>query len=435
MLRFVKYLPEFGWRPIVLTINSKACGHLPLDPALRRQVPDETAVAQTAVWRPAARLRSLMVQWRKLRGADGATEERNGEEQTSGGNTRPGRSSLLRAADQLAKIVFETPDADIGWAVPAILAARRLIREHRPSVILSTGPPHSSHLVALAVKVLASRPVVLDFRDPWARGPDSEKRSSVQNRIVQMLERRCVENSDHVILNTPRLCSEFQGCYPRVQDGRFSVVPNGYEPEALRGIATLMIDRPDRRASSPLRVCHAGAIYGRRDLRPVIEAVAQLAGSGTRVHFEQIGSISHARREELAACLRGRDLDGCVTLTRRLPHDQALVRMADADVLAVIQPGMPTQVPGKLYEMLMFRKPIVALTDGGATADMMNKFRLGAVADPHDPASIAAAMIRAGQIRERRETTAEWSDALDEFDGRKLTGRLAGLLEKVARSG
>src|SRR5262249_19840917 len=121
---------------------------------------------------------------------------------------REWRRWAKRVADLLRE-PFSTPDAQVGWAIPAVAAALRLVRAYRPRVLYSTGPPHSSHLIALVVKALTGIPLVIDLRDPWARCEWQLAEGSLRRHLQPWLEELCVEYSDYVILNTPSLREEF----------------------------------------------------------------------------------------------------------------------------------------------------------------------------------------------------------------------------------
>jgi glycosyltransferase involved in cell wall biosynthesis len=125
--------------------------------------------------------------------------------------------------------------------------------------------------------------------------------------------------------------------------------------------------------------------------------------------------------------VRDRGLADWVTVVPPVPHDEALRRMARADVLLLVQPGTDLQVPGKLFEMLLFRKPIVALAEAGATADIIDTYRLGAVVSGQDPEAIA----RGIQAVVQHPPQAEWDRACADFDGRQLTGELGCLLDEL----
>ena len=100
-------------------------------------------------------------------------------------------------------------------------------------------------------------------------------------------------------------------------------------------------------------------------------------------------------------------------------------------MLVVIQPDTDIQVPGKLYEMLPFRKPLLALTGDGATADVVRQYNLGTVVDPRQPADIAEAILTTANGARRCGLGAGWDAALAAFEGRRLTEDLARLLDRL----
>ena len=175
------------------------------------------------------------------------------------------------------------------------------------------------------------------------------------------------------------------------------MLSNGYDPEITSRIHGLVAKNSRLHTNGTVRVCHAGSVYGERDLRLLVRAVGELAQSGREVSLEQIGGTNH--QPEIVQYLRANHLQEHIMLQGRLPHDQTLEHMAAADVLAVIQPGTSVQVPAKLFELLLFRKPILALTGQAQTADIVRTFDLGVVADPDDSQVIAAAILNAANGR------------------------------------
>ena len=432
-IRFVKYLPESGWKPLVLTPRVDAVYPIRLDHSLDKLVPDGTFVQRTGAWRPivAARkmLEAIFPTRTKAPGADKGSGSGAGSAHGPG-ETPKRRPGLFRAMANACERWSAMPDPYVGWVLPAIAAGLRLVRRFRPSAIYSTGPPHSTHLIALALKRITGLPIVLDFRDPWARREwKSGAEDSLRGRMEAKLEWLCVRSSDRVVLNTPRLRDEFCSAYEPRFHGKFLVIPNGYDPDLLARISRLAKDGSERR-NGVVRLCHTGSLYGRRDLRPLADAVEGLSASGLDVTLEQVGLVDG--RAELSAYLRKRGLEGRVRLTERLPHDETLRRLAAANVLVVIQPGTRTQVPGKLYEMLMFRKPILAVTEEGATADIMREFGLGEVASSGDSGAIARAIVRLSQNRGETNADRGLDAALQAFDGRELTRRLAEALHAIS---
>jgi glycosyltransferase involved in cell wall biosynthesis len=442
-LRFVRYLPEFGWEPLVLTVTANSSQRS--DDSLEKYLPPVVTVARTRIWQPEERmgrwLRSIRGDFRAPvappqeagnTGHNGGLPAVHGESRPSNHQRvgelerRRGAAGRLRSCvSSLQQLAFQTPDAKIWWAIPALPRACRLVRQWKPDVIFATAPPHSSLLLATWLGRWTRTPVVLDFRDPWARSPWYDAKPTVARRLAPWFERMCVRRASAVILNTQRTTDEFREFYGLPWSSRFETLPNGFDPELLSNL-------PDPAAreslSQRLELLHPGAVYGKRDLRPLLQAVSRMAQQGKDVHFDQVGVVHQPY--DVPAFLATEGLESRVTISGVLSHEATLQRMANSDVLVVIQPGTPLQVPGKLYEMMMFGKPILALAGEGETADLVRRYELGMVADPDDADAIAAAL---GNLLQHRGTnrSPQARKALVDFDGRNLTGRLAEVFHSV----
>jgi glycosyltransferase involved in cell wall biosynthesis len=421
-VRFVRYLPEFGWTPVVLTMEDPE-GITAGETDAKAASLEHVAVHRTGRRRP----------------------EKNGSSGDNGGHapslkdTSSGKSRFTRplrsAAANLKDLLLETPDRNVSWASASIRTALQLVQRLHPAAIYTTGPPHSTHLIGLRLKRRTGLPWIADFRDPWARKPWGFKdRNPWGQRLLGWYERRCVSAADRVILNTDHMTSEFRAHYRDVPADRFITVTNGWDP----AVAELVHQAQETRAEGAnrngeadvIRLCHAGSLYRQRNPRPIIDALAILHRRGLRVRFEQIGSCDQSF--QLSRYVREKGLEDWVSIEPPVSHEVALRRMAAADILTLVQPGTDLQVPGKLFEMLLYRKPIVALADAGATADIIQAYGLGAVASGDDPEMIACAIERAASVAGEIANSDGWSRALKDFDGRELTRALAGELDAAA---
>ena len=400
------------------------------DSALNAEVPVGTVVRRTPVLHPVRTLQRvvkglLLRSPQTDRGRGDATLPLRGANDRGSGWL----SRLLSVTSAAADDLFAIPDNQIGWLLPALSAGLSLVRQFRPRVIFSSGPPHSSHLIALLLGTSTRLPVVIDLRDPWARKNWSSKGKKGRRSLQQWLEHFCVKHSDRIILNTPALREEFVSAYGATFESKFKVIPNGYDSNLHSQIAAF---REDQLCSTPdalIRLCHPGEIYGQRDLRPVIDAVHRLTRSGHRVRFEQIGAVEN--EAGVLSYVDTMELRGSVLCAGRQSHEETLRRMAGADAFVLSQPGTSVQIPGKLFEMLPFGRPIIALTDpGGATANLIEEHDLGFVVPPADSEAIAAAILRSTNGGRTCESTAGWQRAMKAFDGRELTRNLAGILDK-----
>ncbi|MCC6124175.1 MAG: glycosyltransferase family 4 protein [Pirellulales bacterium] len=438
-LRFVKYLPENGWKPLVVAPSPEVFDPAWCDPALESAIPPGTVVARTKVYRPVLAVENFantLRSWSEHHAA--GSGETNGQaespmaESVSPDPANPGR--MKRFARDALQLIFASPDAQIGWLFPAVQAALKLIRRHRVEAIYSTAPPHSSHLIAAVLKIITRLPVVIDFRDPWSRGAwRHDRRGAIHRYLHPGLESLCVRLANGVILNTPAMREEFRSAYPAQPPAKFVAIPNGFDPD-FASFSEAQPEKRERNGNDAAIVCHPGSIYGKRDLRPVVAAVEKLVRSGRRVKFEQIGSVENESAVRSYAESLG--VRGDVLFHGMLPHEDTLRRMSNADVFLLSQPGAALQIPGKIFEMLPFGRPIVALTESdGATAEVINRYGLGSVVYPSDSGAIAAAIARNIEIAAEFKSTGGWRKAMAAFNGRELTKTLGQTLDACLPKG
>jgi glycosyltransferase involved in cell wall biosynthesis len=317
----------------------------------------------------------------------------------------------------------------VGWVPYAVSSGLRLVRENHVEVIYSTGPPHSAHLAGLLLKNLTGLPWVADFRDPWSRQPwRDQSRNPWGYSAGSLLEAECVRRASAVILNTDRLADSFRQHYIAQPASKFQVVSNGFDPE-LRTTVQELLDRvPDPGPDRTFRMLHAGSLYNQRSLRPFVDLVRTLRAEGLPVSFEQIGHCSN--EAETNAYIRECNLQDHVTIRTPVPHRQALEASAAADILVIIQPGNRLQVPGKLFEMMLFGKPVLALADDGAASDLVRRHQLGVVVGSDDPAEMVSA-VRRLVLSLRDGSGKEFvGSGTAAYDGRRLVQRIASLFDR-----
>ena len=260
-LRFVRYLTEFGWKPIVVSGKTEHFPNMPIDNGLNDWVPAATVVKRGMVFRPVEATRRAVRRLWPQRQSHFESANASDSSKTTAVDGPPAAGLVKSLANRLLK-VFATPDEQVGWLLPAVAASWRLVRQHRPQALYSSGPPHSSHLAAVLVKVLTRLPLVLDFRDPWAHRDWHFGTSALHDRIHRALEKLCVRSADRVILNTEALCQQFRTNYPAAWHDKFVTITNGYDPEVRKRIEALVADSGRDALSSPVkfRLCHAGAL-------------------------------------------------------------------------------------------------------------------------------------------------------------------------------
>jgi hypothetical protein len=303
------------------------------------------------------------------------------------------------------------PDPQIAW-----LSTWRGVRIARDvDCVYATCSPFSSALSATLIKLLSGKPLVLDFRDPWALNPHANY-GRLQRRVLGVFERLCLRCCDALILNTPGAERLYRERYPQHAE-KMSCIPNGFD--ALN-------DAPAPEGCEHLRIMHLGDFYRSRTPERLLEALARIGRDD--IEFVQVGPSCEAL---------GRFADRVrITHMSRVTHAEALVLMRTASVLYLTQgweQGVDryVSVASKTYEYLATGAPILAEVPAGDNADVIRRFahRSWIVTDP-DVDNLVAAVSEAYEARhelERRVT----EDFQQTFNRRGQAASLAALLERT----
>jgi glycosyltransferase involved in cell wall biosynthesis len=282
------------------------------------------------------------------------------------------------------------PDRWSSWWLHGVVKGLRLIRNVRPSLIWSTYPIGTAHLIGLILARRSGIPWVADFRDPMLQ--THHPSHPLQRRVNTWLERRVLQHCDHAVFTAPGALEDTLARYPWLPPGKLSLIENGYDAVAFDGLeanlTALTAPRP-----RPLVLLHSGIVYPKeRDPSALFQALATLKHDGQvsarvlRVVFR--GSVHGSTLRRLARRLGVEDL---IVLAPHLPYHKGLAEMQRADGLLVLQArACNGQIPAKLYEYLRARRPILGLTDPqGDTGRVLRDAGVRAVAPLDDAGAIA----------------------------------------------
>ncbi len=383
--KFVKYLPDFGWLPTVLTIDGTLHAHA--DDSLAGDI----TRAEVVRVRPSV-LPAPFVRRRALRGA----------------------------LDRLL-----VPDSHVGWWPIALRAARRLMARRRFDVIYTSCGPFSMAGLGRRLHRRTGIPWVLDLRDLWTLNPRFRALTltPLHRRAHAAAERAAIDACSHLVVTSASSLSAMRRRYPAIAS-RSDSIPNGYDP---MDFGPPMRARPD----NAWRFVYTGACYPPYSpeavLRPIAEWRAR-SGAAVEVHYAGL----HERAFLRAAAAAG--LGDAVTSHGLLPHPRSIELMQSADVLLLFLPDRAEArgwVPGKLYEYLASEPPIFAVAAESDAAALIEEARAGVIVHPGAPPEAgAAALDRLWETRQRREPRVR--AAVERFDRRRLTQRLAAIFDNLA---
>lgn len=420
VLKFCKYLPEFGWSSVVLSHRIRP-GFDPVDPSLMVDVP-----AATEILRPP--LLDIEYLYHQLRGL-----LRAGSKAGSAGTSEASTSvapppTPSRGKIWLWNLLTRLPDNRWGWFAPAVLAGLRHARAC--DCLVATGPPFTPFLVGWALHQLTGVPLALDMRDPWSFNPWLPDSPSWGRMVHRRLESMCIRSAAAIISSTAEIQDALLERYPRAPRDRFVVIPNGFDAADLpRAASSPSVPSP----TDAMTVAYFGSLYRNRDPGPLFDALRILKDEGLgsdRLRVEHVGPANV--RAEAAA--RAAGVDDMFVSVGKLPYREALMRMRCASALLIIGAEDTDQfcVATKTYEYLWAQRPILALVPRGPIQRLVEEEGRGRAVNPHDVAAIAESLRTMLREHELGRLAAITPQGIDRFDRKSLTRELASVLSRVS---
>jgi glycosyltransferase involved in cell wall biosynthesis len=391
ILKFSRYLPEFGWQPSVLTVIPSA--YQATNAELLAEIPAGVKVRRAFAFDTARRL------------------------------------SVLGRYPQFLAL----PDRWASWFLGALPAGLALIRRERIEAIWSTFPIASAHLIGYALARLSGRPWIADFRDPMLE--DEYPTEPARRRMLGWLERKIMTHASAAVFTTSGMLEYYEQRYatrPKVT----TVIENGYDEEnfldAESGGSALAPKRDAR-----LTLVHSGTLYPEvRDPRTLFTALAHLKDKGA-VNGQTLRIVLRATGYDdfVRAQIQEFGLEEIVEIAPALGYRAALAEMIAADALLILQASNSNyQIPAKLYEYLRAGRPIFALTDPrGDSGATLRKVGIDAIV-PMDQQDAVTQGLAAFLERMRAGTAPGCSRENAMFFSRRAqSGRLATLLNDITR--
>lgn len=363
VLKTVKYLREFGWEPIVFTAEDAA--YPVIDESLLAEVAPDLEVLRGPIWEPYELYKKF-------------TNKKKGERVYSGFMTDDEKPSLTQRASVWIRGNFFIPDARKFWIRPSIKYLSSWLKDNPVDAILSSGPPHSTHLIARQLKRSFGIPWLADFRDPWTKIDfyDQLMLTRWADAIHHRQEQSVLKEADRLVTVSWSCADGFKSLGRADTD----VITNGFD-EADFPTANIT---PEANFS----LCHIGSLNRDRNNLPLWTAFAELAEE-LPAFRKQFRLRFIGKTEALAFSQLDRlGLTPNVEHIEYLPHSEVTASLGQAHVLLLLTNDTPTAqgiVPGKTYEYLAARRPIMAI--GPPTGDAARVLRLtqaGTICDFQD---------------------------------------------------
>ncbi len=335
-LKFVKYLPDFNVLPIVFVPENPT--YPIVDSNLVSEVSDKAIILKTPIFEP-YQLASFLSKNKTKKISSGIIPNQK-------------KQSFLEKLMLWVRGNLFIPDARVFWVKPSVAYLEKYIRENEIDTVITSGPPHSLHLIGLELKQKMNLKWLADFRDPWTTiGYHKSLRLSqyAANKHKQ-LESQVLNSADTIIVTSKTTKAEFQALTTKP----IEVITNGFD-----------VEKVDKQTlDTKFSLAHIGSFLSERNPKILWESLVELCTEipdfKSHLEIKLIGAIS----QEVLETIEHFGLNSFLNNLGYVSHAEAVAHQRKSQVLLLIEINSDETksiLPGKLFEYMVSERPIVAI--------------------------------------------------------------------------
>jgi|TARA_B110000971_G_scaffold181017_1_gene187679 glycosyltransferase involved in cell wall biosynthesis len=399
-LKFVKYLPDFGIEPIVYCPENP--NYPIVDASLVSDVSPNLTVLKTPIREP--------YKWAQL------FSKSKTANLSKGLISNRKKQSIVEKLLLFVRGNFFIPDARVSWVRPSVSFLSDYITEHQIDTIITTGPPHSLHLIGLQLKQNHAIKWVADFRDPWTQiGYHKKlKLSYFAQKIHKKLETTVLQTADEIVVTSLKTKTIFS----ELTTTPITVLTNGFDFEIIN----------DSTLDSKFTVSHIGSLLEGRNPYILWKVLSDLIkdsdefASVFQLNF--IGSVSTGVMD----AIRIYGLENYINNIGYVPHNEALEYQKKTQLLLLIEENSKETeyiIPGKLFEYMASKRPIIAI--GPEVSDIekiLNQTRSGTYFRYDEAVALRTLLLEHFDAYQTQQLNVD-SKGLEAYSRKSLTQQLA----------
>jgi len=410
-LKFTKYLRTFGWEPVIYTAaNPEAPA---MDHELLNEIPEGIEVLKKSVWEPYNLFRAISGRKGQKFGAGLASNKKSSK-------------GIMHSFALWVRGNLFIPDARMFWIRPSVKYLSKYLSNNSVDAIVSSGPPHTTHLIAKRISKRFSIPWLADFRDPWTNIDffDDLKPTLLSKKIHRRLERNVLTHAQRVVTVTKGWANDLS----LIGKTEVLVVENGYDPEDFEtGEVTL---------DKGFILTHIGTLSPNRNCNLLWQVLGDKVKNDAEFakHFKLrfVGSVDASAHNAIVhnGLLPYTDFMGY------MPHNQAIDLQLRSSVLLLLVNNSPNAMgiqTGKVFEYMAAKRPIFAVGPlGGNTHDLISETKAGIFADFTD----------LNQIKQGVESLWDWygndfkgfsPKGFESYSRKTLAHRIVAILDDLVK--
>ena len=357
-VKFAKYLPSEGWQPVIYTPKNPDLASI--DESLLEDIPAEAEILKKNICEPYSI-------YRKLTGSKGQIKV-----EANPGNG--GKGSFMKKISLWIRGNFFMPDPRCLWIRPSVRFLKKYLKEHPVDVIVSTGPPQSMHLIARKVSLATGIPWVADFRDPWTKIFYFKhlRLSKWAEKKHHRLEQDVLDDATAVVAVSPLVQKDFA----QMTETPVHLVTNGYDESDYQ---------EEIQSDGNFNVVHTGLLTGEGNPVNLWKALGEKCRKDNEFADRFRLILAGKTDQSVLNSITEAGLDKYLTDHGYVDHSKAVMLQRSASVLILPireEPETKAILPGKLFEYLAARRPIVGVgTSEGAMATVLQETGAGKIFD------------------------------------------------------
>ncbi len=411
-LKIAKYLRRYGWEPIIFT--AKDAQYPRIDPSNEKDIPEGCTVLRQKIWEPYHIYKFLT----------GKKKEENVNDVLTSMDSKAGLAHRLSV---WVRSNFFIPDARAMWVNPSVKYLSDYLSEHPVDALFSCGPPHTNTRIATLLNQKLGIPFLSDFQDPWTQ-VDYFKQLRLTAWGLRKHQRQ--EQEAFAAANAMTIVSEhWKSDLEQIGAKNVSVLYWGYDPDDFDSI--------DAKIDTKFTISHLGIMGEDRNpavfFRILKELIDELPGFREDLKLQLVGQIDYVVKEEYQRL----GIEAQVNFVGSVKRGEALQLTCNSNILLLLlnqQENAKGRVPGKFFEYLAARRPILSLgaTDGDV-GQILESTAHGKSYEYEDYEGIKNWIVERYREYRNGQLAEPMQGAIEQYAHPILTKKVARLLDEITR--
>ena len=404
-LKFVKYLRDFGIEPVVYTVENPK--YPILDESLQSDIPKGIEVLKQPIFEPNSILSFF------------------GKKKTESAGFLDPNPSFFGKVLQYIRANYFIPDARKYWIDPSVKYLKNYISKNNIDAIVTTGPPHSMHLIGLKLKQQLGVKWIADFRDPWTE-IDYFHQLPLSKKAINkhhFLEQEVLLNADKVLV----VGSTMNKNYAKFNNNVVTIT-NGFDGEIITS---------ETKLDSKFTITHIGLMNSDRNPKMLWEVLTEIIlenkDFSEDFKLKLIGKVDSTVIKEITTNYLKKNVE----LIDYVSHNEAIEFQKKSQVLLLLLNNVPSAkgiITGKIFEYLMVNRPILAIAPlDGDLAEILNKTNAGKVVDFEDNETLKSTILDLYSKYKKGNLRVD-SNNVEQFHRKELTNKLAEVIKNTVIS-